>query len=91
MLMVILSMIVAIVLFLCAFLGFKEGLRIGMQTSKGVEPPKLNNPIEIVKEIKKEHEQTLREKEQIKADKIFNEKMDRMMNYTGGDEDEDNR
>ena len=31
----------AIVLFLCLYLGFRTGLRLGMQTSKGQLPPKL--------------------------------------------------
>ena len=31
----------AIVLFLCLYLGFRTGLRLGMQTAKGHIPPKL--------------------------------------------------
>lgn len=40
----------AIVLFLCAFLGFRQGLRLGMQTAKGQIPLKIRNPVEVVKE-----------------------------------------
>ncbi len=41
----------AILLFLCAILGFRWGLRLGMQAAKGQAPPKLNlNPVKAVKE-----------------------------------------
>ena len=50
-----------IALFLCLFLGFRQGLRLGMQTAKGVTPPKLRNPVQVVKsmvaEAKAEEEQ----------------------------------
>ncbi len=39
----------AIVLFLCLYLGFRTGLRLGMQTAKGQPPPKLA-PVKAVKE-----------------------------------------
>ena len=48
-------------LFLCSFLGFRQGLRLGMQTAKGQTPPKLRNPVQVVKsmvaEAKAEEEQ----------------------------------
>ena len=37
----IISTGVAILLFLCALLGFRWGIRLGMQTAKGQIPPKL--------------------------------------------------
>ena len=40
---------VAILLFLCALLGFRWGIRLGMQTAKGQIPPKLE-PVKAVKE-----------------------------------------
>jgi hypothetical protein len=40
---------VATLLFLCAILGFRWGLRLGMQTAKGHIPPKLE-PVRAVKE-----------------------------------------
>ena len=40
----------AIVLFLCLYLGFRTGLRLGMQTTKGQIPPKIRNPVEAVKD-----------------------------------------
>lgn len=39
----------AIVLFLCLYLGFRTGLRLGMQTAKGQPPPKID-PVKAVKE-----------------------------------------
>jgi hypothetical protein len=40
---------VATLLFLCAILGFRTGLRLGMQTAKGQIPPKLA-PVKAVKD-----------------------------------------
>jgi len=37
-----LSAVIGLLLFLCAFLGFKEGLRLGIKASKGQEIPKTN-------------------------------------------------
>ncbi|HBV95800.1 MAG: hypothetical protein JL50_10930 [Peptococcaceae bacterium BICA1-7] len=45
----IISTGLAIVLFLCLYLGFRTGLRLGMQTAKGNVPPKLA-PVKAVKE-----------------------------------------
>ena len=41
MLIAIISTALAIVLFLCLYLGFRTGLRLGMQTARGQIPPKL--------------------------------------------------
>ena len=51
MLIAIISTVLAIVIFLCLYLGFKTGLRLGMQTAKGQIPPKLD-PIGLVKPVK---------------------------------------
>ena len=48
---------VGTLLFLCAFLGFRQGLRLGMQTAKGIVPPKLKSPVEVVKEAVSEAKQ----------------------------------
>lgn len=45
----IISTGLAIVLFLCLYLGFRWGLRLGMQTAKGQIPPKLE-PVKAVKD-----------------------------------------
>ena len=47
----IISTVLAIFLFLCLYLGFRQGLRLGMQTAKGHIPPKLD-PIGLVKPVK---------------------------------------
>ena len=47
----IVSTALAIVLFLCLYLGFRQGLRLGMQTARGQIPPKLD-PIGLVKPAK---------------------------------------
>jgi hypothetical protein len=45
----IISTGLAIVLFLCLYLGFRTGLRLGMQTAKGHIPSKIE-PFKAVKE-----------------------------------------
>jgi len=86
MLIIISSVIIAIMLFLCSFLGFKQGLKLGMQSAKGIEPI-TKSPIAIIKEIVKEHQETKLEKELAEQEKKYNEGVERMMHYTGGDED----
>jgi len=46
---ILISVGVGILLFLCLYLGFRTGLRLGMQTAKGNVPPKLT-PVKAVKE-----------------------------------------
>jgi hypothetical protein len=42
---------VGILLFLCLYLGFRQGLRLGMQTAKGQIPPKISiNPVKFITE-----------------------------------------
>ena len=38
----IISTSLAIVIFLCLYLGFRTGLRLGMQAAKGQIPPKVD-------------------------------------------------
>jgi hypothetical protein len=38
----IISTALSIVLFLCLYLGFRTGLRLGMETAKGKIPPKID-------------------------------------------------
>jgi len=66
--------------FIVPILAYREGIRIGMQTIKGIEPQKVKGPVTIVKEIKQDHELA-------KADKKFNEDLEKLMTYKGGDED----
>lgn len=47
----IISTSLAIVIFLCLYLGFRQGLRLGMQTSKGHIPPKIDPVGAIVNKV----------------------------------------
>lgn len=47
----IISTALAIVLFLCTFLGFKQGIRLGMQTAKGQIPPKIDPVRAVVNKV----------------------------------------
>jgi hypothetical protein len=72
----IISAGVGTLLFLCLYLGFRTGLRLGMQTAKGQIPPKIRNPVEAVKEKVAE----------AKQEKAVTELLDghaRMMAYDG--------
>ena len=60
MLIAIISVSLAIVIFLCFLLAFKMGLRLGMNASKNITPPPIKTPVQAVgdwwkgKEAKKE-------------------------------------
>lgn len=89
MLIVITTAGLSIVLFLCAFLGFKAGLRLGMQTAKGAEPEKIRSPVQVVKDTIKEVKQIKLEHEQEKEEKKYASDLEKLMNYTGDIEDEE--
>ena len=62
--------------FVVLYLGFRTGLRLGMQTAKGQIPPKIKTPVEVVKEAIDE----------AKQDKQVNSLLadhQRMMDYDG--------
>ena len=56
----IISTIIGIVLFLCLLLGFRYGLRLGMNAVKGITPAPLKNPViavqDAVNEVKEHGE-----------------------------------
>lgn len=52
----------AIALFVCFAIGYKEGLRLGMRSAKGLEPKPIKSPITAIKETINER------KEQKEAD-----------------------
>jgi hypothetical protein len=60
---IITSTIIAIVLFLCLYFGFREGLRLGMNVSKGKEIEPLKSPIKAIQEIKENMELEKKERE----------------------------
>ena len=48
----IISTVLAIVLFFISFFGFREGLRLGMNVSKGKDIEPLKTPIKAIQEHK---------------------------------------
>ena len=77
----IISTALAIVLFLCAFLGFREGLRLGINVSKGKPIEPLKTPIKAMRENKAS-------KETEKANKEFQDELNSIMGYTGDEPEE---
>ena len=73
---IITSTALAIVLFLCLYFGFREGLRLGMNISKG-------KPIEPIKSPIKAIQEHVESKETKKAEKELQEEIDAIMGYTG--------
>ena len=76
----IISTALGIVLFLCLFLGFKTGIRLGMNTARGITPPPLKNPVIAVQDAVndvKEHG------EKIDSDRLFSEGLKNILSYTG--------
>ncbi len=63
----IISTGVSILLFLCLYLGFRQGLRLGMQTARGQIPPKIRNPVQAVKEAVTEAKQDMATNELLKG------------------------
>lgn len=76
MLIVIISIALGIVLFLCLYLGFRTGLRLGMNTARGITPPSIKSPVKAVQDIKSNIEQA-------KADDAFNKGFAALMGYDG--------
>lgn len=76
----IISTILGIVLFLCLLLGFRYGLRLGMNASKGITPAPLKNPViavqDAVNEVK-EHS------EKIDNDRLIAEGLRNIFSFTG--------
>ena len=72
----IISTALAIVLFLCLYFGFREGLRLGMNVSKGKPIEPLKGPIKAIQEH-------IENKEAKKAEKELQDEIDAIMGYTG--------
>lgn len=71
----IISTGLSIVFFLCMYIGFRQGLRLGMQSAKGTAPPKID-PIGAVIGKVAEVKQVGQQNELLKG-------YANMMNYTG--------
>jgi hypothetical protein len=72
----IISTALAIVLFLCLYFAFREGLRLGMNVSKGKDIEPLKTPIKAIQEHKTN-------KEVEKANKEFQDELNSILSYTG--------
>ena len=72
----------SIAMFFCVvpILAYREGIRVGMQLNKGIEPPELKTPIQVVKAV-------IQEREQSKSEKKLSSDIETMFNYNGGDDD----
>lgn len=84
MLTTIISIALGIVLFLCLYLGFRTGIRLGMNASKGITPPPLKNPVIAVQDAVndvREHS------EKIDNDKLIAEGLRNIFSYTGETEE----
>jgi hypothetical protein len=75
----IISTALAIVLFLCLYLGFRTGLKLGMQAAKGVVP-EIKNPIIAIQDAVNEAKDHV---EQVEADKLFREGFNNIFSYDG--------
>ena len=74
----IISSTLAILLFVCFAIGYKEGLRLGMRSAKGVEPKAIKNPVKAIKEAV---EQNKIKKEVAEQESIY-EAIERNDGYT---------
>jgi hypothetical protein len=72
----IIILVLTIALFLLAFTGFIQGVRLGMRTVKGIEPQPLKNPVQIIHEIKQDAEQR-------KENELLMQDLEAVNNYTG--------
>ncbi|SDG47754.1 hypothetical protein [Desulfosporosinus hippei] len=79
--------ILGLCFFIVPVLAFREGIRVGMQANKGIEPPKAQTPIEAVKTVVKEVKEIKQSHEIDKAEKKLNDDISKMFNYSGGDDD----
>ena len=74
----IISIALAILLFICFAIGYKEGLRLGMRSAKGLEPKAIKTPVKAVKEAV---EQNKIKKEVAEQESIY-EAIERNDGYT---------
>jgi hypothetical protein len=78
----IISTFLGIVLFLCLLLGFRYGLRLGMQASQGKTP----EPIKPVQAVTRVMQEVKESKEVAEANKAFSDGFQSIMSYTGDKE-----
>lgn len=76
----IISTALAIVFFLTLYLGFRTGLRLGMNTAKGITPEPVKNPVKAVTDTVRDIKLSA---DDAKVNKAFSEGFQALMNYTG--------
>ena len=74
----IISVVLAVLLFICFAIGYKEGLRLGVQSAKGIEPKAIKNTVKAIKEAV---EQNKVKKEVAEQESIY-EAIERNDGYT---------
>lgn len=74
----IMCVVLSILLFICFAVGYKEGLRLGMRSAKGIEPKPIKGPVNLIKDTIKEREKQRKISE---LDKIYDE-FDKFDGYT---------
>lgn len=67
----IICVVLAILLFACFAVGYKEGLRLGMRSAKGYEPKPIKSPVKVIKEAVQEHKAEQAAEEQAQAYDAF--------------------
>ena len=82
MITILISGVFGLCFFIVPALMYREGIRVGMQLNKGIEPPTLKTPIQVVKAV-------MQEREQSKSEKKLSSDIETMFNYSGGDTDDE--
>lgn len=72
--------IMFLLIFVVVFMGFLEGVRLGMRSVKGIEPNRIKNPVSAVINTIHEAKTTA---EQNKADEAFREGFNAIFSYDG--------
>lgn len=67
----VISVGIAILLFLCFALGYSEGLRLGMRSAKGIEPKPIRSPVTVFREAVAEKKAEVKADAQAKAYDAF--------------------
>lgn len=67
----IICIALAIVLFICFAFGYREGLRLGMRSAKGIEPKPIKTPVDTIKNAVKDHKERKEADKQAQAYEAF--------------------
>lgn len=71
--------------FSCLFLlAYERGITIGMRAVKGIEPPEIKNPVQVITEAKEAKQQKV-------VDDLFTQGVNNIFNYDGNPQKEGGR